>query len=756
LEGTVHDLENALQGKINEMHTIESNSSEQLEAANEAISLWEARCAELTAAVEKLHEEYGDSHIADLEVTIEVLNQELLKIKAAEIDLKNELSLANNRLSAAESLADELRQRLEEESTHKKEEINKATELRREVDRLRHELSSTLAENNLHKTQLTHILQKLEEAKLLNEDDKLAKRKLEEELCEEKRLGIMRNDEIHQLKEKCALSESAMSSLQKELWDSQVIISQLQNELRDAYESIQSRVTDDIANEATGKAAQILRFKADDLRKKLEMVQEELRISREECFASVRAFEQLKSDIAFLVHAGEYKGSSVDEKLQDLVVQVSDERILKERKLMDDLNKTIQEMRNELTVAKINLKEAEQSAASARIAKNLAEKETAAAKKENKNLQESIARSRSEDYTAIGALRGRLEAIEEERDLLVKSQQEQVALLRADISKLVSEKDNLVQSMHEFEVTNNSLLHAHSINGTDGKDTDNTDELHRLRIEKAQLLASVAQSSAKVEQRVRSLLSAQLSKNETEVIVERELRQAAESELSEKKNELRELKSLLESKESEIKKERTTKLGNVPDDKDKEILNKKLQCISAQHEELRQQNSRLRAQLEDLTATKNKITEQCQALEIELRRIQREKRFDENVSAEVVRLRYNSSSICKNANGMVSPQSASVNFSQPEHELFHHELSVEEMWDVVMELKESMKEERSLYRELLTEHEDLLALLAQQDLERSGLRSALASLGGESAVEDAMREAEEYAVDRFGEFVHLS
>ena len=40
-----------------------------------------------------------------------------------------------------------------------------------------------------------------------------------------------------------------------------------------------------------------------------------------------------------------------------------------------------------------------------------------------------------------------------------------------------------------------------------------------------------------------------------------------------------------------------------------------------------------------------------------------------------------------------------------------------EMYDYVVELKNSITEERQMYKELLEEHEDLLALLGQAGLE---------------------------------------
>jgi hypothetical protein len=56
---------------------------------------------------------------------------------------------------------------------------------------------------------------------------------------------------------------------------------------------------------------------------------------------------------------------------------------------------------------------------------------------------------------------------------------------------------------------------------------------------------------------------------------------------------------------------------------------------------------------------------------------------------------------------------------------------------------------------LLEEHEDLLALLAQQDCEKKCLQLALAEADGNDAVERAILQAEEKVVQQFGKYVQI-
>ena len=81
--------------------------------------------------------------------------------------------------------------------------------------------------------------------------------------------------------------------------------------------------------------------------------------------------------------------------------------------------------------------------------------------------------------------------------------------------------------------------------------------------------------------------------------------------------------------------------------------------------------------------------------------------------------------------------------------------SAQENYDFIVELKAAVKEERILYHELLTEHEDLLALVAQQDLERTSLHSAVVKLGGNEALQRVLSETEEKANEQFGRYIRV-
>jgi len=80
----------------------------------------------------------------------------------------------------------------------------------------------------------------------------------------------------------------------------------------------------------------------------------------------------------------------------------------------------------------------------------------------------------------------------------------------------------------------------------------------------------------------------------------------------------------------------------------------------------------------------------------------------------------------------------------------------EDMHDKVQGLKHAIEGERRQYQELMSEHENLLAVLAQQDLEKMTLCSALENVGGTAAVENAIHEAQQSALQTFGEYIQVT
>ena len=69
------------------------------------------------------------------------------------------------------------------------------------------------------------------------------------------------------------------------------------------------------------------------------------------------------------------------------------------------------------------------------------------------------------------------------------------------------------------------------------------------------------------------------------------------------------------------------------------------------------------------------------------------------------------------------------------------------------DLRAELAEEQRMFRDLEDEHEDLLALLAQQELEKNAIRDKLLETAGEDAYEMARKVAERQCLSRFGIYV---
>ena len=75
---------------------------------------------------------------------------------------------------------------------------------------------------------------------------------------------------------------------------------------------------------------------------------------------------------------------------------------------------------------------------------------------------------------------------------------------------------------------------------------------------------------------------------------------------------------------------------------------------------------------------------------------------------------------------------------------------------MVATMQDEIAESHARYIDLENEHEDLLALLAQQQLEKDTLKSALVkSSGGDEAVIAAQREAEQLCIERYQHYIKM-
>lgn len=180
-----------------------------MNSANDAITLWENRCAELTNKINDIQESYEISQAEMLEGT----TAELQDLMASNDKLTSEINFVKDLLKSAEMERDLLQQQTLTE--------------RAAVENKYNQLSINLIQSESIITELQSQKETLSSALALAED------KL-----------IKSTQTIESMQNHASLSDEEHRNFQR-------IISQLQNEVREAYVALQTKVTDELTEKVS-------------------------------------------------------------------------------------------------------------------------------------------------------------------------------------------------------------------------------------------------------------------------------------------------------------------------------------------------------------------------------------------------------------------------------------------------------------------------------------------------------------------------
>jgi hypothetical protein len=348
-------------------------------------------------------------------------------------------------------------------------------------------------------------------------------------------------------------------------------------------------------------------------------------------------------------------------------------------------------------------------------------------------------------------------SLEDEDDVLRKYHAGELENVRNEFAQVTMEKDRIVHQLKESEKTNAALVLAAS-KGENNENDDINDiegEIAQLRVENAHLLTVAADDKVRAERRVREVLAAHTASSEADTILEHELRIAAEATIQTLKVELEELRNE-EKKEGgpldiDIRNKGQTSLDNLT--KEIDFLKKDLQKLKKENSNLKtkmdQAASKAKAEIDSLTAD-------CRKAQAKAHKLEREGRYDAAVKSEVARLRMSPGLSTPERRVTANDDWMLVSNDPATTDRFESSLSNSEAFDLIRKQKEEIQEERRMYLEFLAEHDDLLALLAQHDLERTCLKEALCEAGLEEAVDEAVRKAEDKSVEQFGKIIRVS
>ena len=358
---------------------------------------------------------------------------------------------------------------------------------------------------------------------------------------------------------------------------------------------------------------------------------------------------------------------------------------------------------------------------------SILEQEVTAAKTDLALIEQAMEDLETSKIEMSVALEYRIEALENDRLLAEESYEEEIIGIKAELAQANQEKDNLTHQIEQSEKANAALVYSTAHDGPDGEESES--EVIKLQLERAQLLARINEMGADLECRVREAVAAQASSSEAELIVEKQSRKSVESSLADTLTELDEVKAFVSEQASKSRNGKLADSKQVVQD-----LEESLDDFRMTNDELVNENKLLKAKLDtsdkENESTISDLRTKLRKAEERLRSEDRESRFEAAIAAEIANLRANTHTASngnqKHAQALVlrgidQNMQPSALFEDGKESVDRTSAYIIEMYDYVCELKNSIAEERQMYKDLLSEHEDLLALLGQVGLDGTQL-----------------------------------
>lgn len=651
---------------------------------------------------------------------------------------------ANEAISIWEMKADELEKELDiaEDQLLQLKEILAANSAETQVSLV------VTAKNLLNEN--TSLKDQMENSRKAAEENMSRIRHLENENKAIGKLLSANESEIQEVKLKCdelahQLSLKSEDKLEEERDRLIGVVAQLEEELREANSMLQACVTDGSTDKASEFAANAIRDDVYNIRNQLNDYQQKFEDEKAAREVADLEIERLHDDIAALLSLSDHEKSPTNMKK---LTTKSIEKLQKlEHSEIDDLRKSLFRALEELKFVRSTERDTNETLSKLRLQISIYEQEIIAAKSEVNFLSEAMEDLRQTEDSKRASLEYRIGSLENENDVVRKYQANELESLRNELAQVIMEKDLIIHQLKETEKTNTSLVLAKSKeeNSTSQQKSDIHNECVKLRIENAHLLTISAGDEVKAERRLRELLSAQVASSELDVILEHELRLSAEAALETLKEELNELQNGKHSQKSQ-------KMSD-------NISEKELQDLRTRLEDLQEQNARLKTMMDEESSKAKQmidlLTDECRNAQAKAFKFDREARTELAVQSEISKMRMLT---------LASPGDTLSSYEDLIHNMKDDQSTSNcdtnfpsaEAFDLIRKQQKEIQEERMMYSETLQEHEGLLALLAQQDLEKSCLREALIEVAGDDVANDAMKRAEEFAITRYGSAVQVS
>ena len=310
----------------------------------------------------------------------------------------------------------------------------------------------------------------------------------------------------------------------------------------------------------------------------------------------------------------------------------------RDRAGIENLAKNLNRAMTELISCRKLEQDAEERAVNARLHTSVCEQELSSAKSDLLILRNTLTEMMKEEASIKSTLEKRIYDLEHNNNKLIDSHSKSISHFKSELSQGQLEREQLMHALNESEKANSTLVYSTSVTTENSDSSMEAIELAKLRLEKAQLLASTAENASKTEKRIREAITGNLSSTEFDILKEKEKRKSVE-------NELQVINERFDKLSSEVinAKAKNSELQSQLERTNVNELKEELHEIETEVTLLKKLNEDLKIQLITKDSEANKtcalLTEKCRLAENKVRDIEREGRNEAAVAVEVARIR---------------------------------------------------------------------------------------------------------------------
>ena len=391
------------------------------------------------------------------------------------------------------------------------------------------------------------------------------------------------------------------------------------------------------------------------------------------------------------------------------------------------------------TKGRSELISAEERVAELRLRLTMLEREAEAHKVDDKFMKETLQRVNARNTEDATNLKRRITTLEREREDSLQTHMQESRALRSQLNDALTECSRARRDADEKDQELKLLTDTIESEGDAGDK-----EIEKLRLEKGQLLYRINSLAAHADQKVREGIAASAGKREAELILEREGKRAAEVESDNMRAQMTELETTLSALRDgrgggvNGSEEDLAAVGKLKMDLDSSL--KEAEVLRVQNAELTRRLTTGATDYEQLNRSNTILSERVKISELRLKQV--EAREEESkIRLERARIRDEGADI----SSMFSPSRSFVGLANQQSQSILFER-------VISELQRDIDESRASFAVLEQEHEDLLALLAQQQIEKE----CMVGLLGEEGKAKAISQAEQLCVERFNQYIEMA